>query len=334
MVKWIRGGRMKINNTMNIRKMNIELVREALLKNNGLTKNEICQATQLSLASCSNILKILMESGEIKKTSICESTGGRRAKRFFINEQYELVLIILVSVIETGFEMDYRVIDASGKNVHRYHIKDESCSDTKIIDQVQILKKSYPNIRAIGISVTGFVENGGIYNAAYYSFNMTHIDQKLEERFHIPVVIENDVNLAVLGFASHIGEEASLGVALIDRGFGVGLYINEQLIRGYSHFAGEILYCVEDGMKKICALNKEQQLTLVAHRCIDIVALLNPYIIGIIGFSQEEIRKIEIEVEKYIPKNHLPKLCFVENKEEEILPGIISLTLSLLKNIE
>lgn len=322
---------MTVNNTMNIRKMNIELVRSALLKNNGLTKNEICAATDLSLASCTNILKILMNSGEIKNVIDCESTGGRRAKRFYINEQYELVLTIIIVQEDDYVKIDYRIVDLSGNVVHSLITEEKEYQDNKVEKEVEILFKDFPNIKAIGISIAGILEDNHIHNANDYVFELSNLPERLQTLFDVPTVIENDLNLAVLGYAVQVPKEANQGLVLIDRGLGAGIYVNGQLLKGASNFAGEIMYYPETKMRKIFDLPILEQLDLLIKICSSVVVTINPAIIGISGYQQKDLDYILSGMEAYIPKNHIPRLDLIESKEDQILNGIIQLTLSLLK---
>lgn len=322
---------MIVNNTMGIRKQNIELVRNTLLNNNGLTKNEICLATELSLASCTNILKILIDSGEIKRVENCESTGGRRAKRFYINEQHELVLTIITLQEDNQVSIDFRVVDLSGKIVYSQGIQSHEYSDGKVVNMVDRIMNDYVNIKAIGISVAGILEDGHIHNAGDYVFELGHLPTKLEERFGLPTVMENDLNLAVLGYATKMDEYADKGIVVIDRGLGAGVYVNGQVLRGATHFAGEIMFYPEDGMMSIFELEMVKQIELLGKVCTSFTTMVNPGVIAISGYSEDELNDIQRYVEKYIPKVHLPKFKIVKSKEEIILSGIIHLTLSLLK---
>lgn len=322
---------MMVNNTMNIRKLNVELVRNTLLKNNGLTKNEICKETKLSLASCTNILKILKDSGEIKNIIDCESTGGRRAKRYYINEQHELVLTIITVQEKDYINIDYRVVDLSGNVVHALTTHELDYSDEKVEKVVSQLFKDYPNIKAIGISIAGILEEDHIHNANDYVFEIGHLPKRLEKMFKVPTVIENDLNLAVLGYSVNEQEEAQKGIVLIDRGLGAGIMVNGELVKGASRFAGEIMYYPEEGIRQIYELNIHQQLNLLAKICTSITAFINPSVIGIAGYTLADLENVEYQMKQYIPLNHMPRLVFVESKEDQILNGIIQLTLSLLK---
>ena len=210
---------MEVTNTMLIRKMNIEKVRSALLKNNGLTKNEICQATGLSLASCTNLLKILKESGEIKKIVDCESTGGRKAKRYFINEQYELVLTVILSRrFDEGFYAEYRLIDLSGNIIEAQNYQTNDKVNEYIIEVCTKFFKEHDNIKAIGLSVAGIISDDTIVNSGNDPFITYDLEEVIFTHFggkkHVEFLAK-----ACIGFISLVDPDKVVLVGLKEEGY-------------------------------------------------------------------------------------------------------------------
>lgn len=74
---------------------------------------------------------------------------------------------------------------------------------TALMERVKKLIHSYQDFDAIGISTAGEVNtvDGSIFNANDNIPGYTGMPVKkiLEEEFHVPVVVENDVNAAALG---------------------------------------------------------------------------------------------------------------------------------------
>lgn len=322
---------MAINNTMDIRKQNIEIVRKALLKSNGMTKNELCLATELSLASCTNILKILMDSGEIRDVVDCESTGGRRAKRFYINEKHELVLTILISVLlNNKVAIEYRVVDLSGKIVRAFSNQTEGLLEETITIKINEIMKEYPNVKAVGVSIAGVVKDDHAINSNEFVFEVGDIKNIITKQYHIPVIVENDLNLAVLGFAMSLGIQ-NQNIVLIDRGLGAGLYIDNKVVKGFSGFAGEIGYMPIDGKLAILNHGSEEHYRALGRMCANYVAIVNPGIIGINDVAKDNIEIVISELEKYIPREHCPKIVYTNRKEEFIMQGIIEVTLNSIR---
>ena len=66
---------------------------------------------------------------------------------------------------------------------------------------IEGLIATFPKISSISIGVPGSVDNGRIfYIPGYEKFQNFNLKSHLEEQFSIPVVIENDMNAAVLGY--------------------------------------------------------------------------------------------------------------------------------------
>ena len=100
------------------------------------------------------------------------------------------------------------------------------------------------DVAAIGIGVPSIVdvEQGIVYDVQYIpSWKEVHLKKILEERFHVPVFVNNDANCFVLGeyyFGKGKGMENLIGLA-IGTGLGAGIIINHHLFAGPNCGAGE-----------------------------------------------------------------------------------------------
>jgi len=97
---------------------------------------------------------------------------------------------------------------------------------------------------AIGIGVPSVVdvEQGIVYDVQYIpSWKEVHLKSILEERYHVPVFVNNDANCFVLGeyyFGKGAGVQNFIGLA-IGTGMGAGVVINHRLYAGPNCGAGE-----------------------------------------------------------------------------------------------
>ena len=97
---------------------------------------------------------------------------------------------------------------------------------------------------AIGIGVPSVVdvEQGIVYDVQYIpSWKEVHLKSILEERYQVPVFVNNDANCFVLGeyyFGKGAGVENFVGLA-IGTGLGAGIIINHKLYAGPNCGAGE-----------------------------------------------------------------------------------------------
>lgn len=106
-------------------------------------------------------------------------------------------------------------------------------------------------IKAICLGVPGTVDpqSGIIGNAPNLGIKDFNIKKELEGYYEIPILIENDVNLAALGIKrfEFNDEVKNMLVVFVGTGIGSALIFNGAIYRGSSFYAGEI------GHMKVCS---------------------------------------------------------------------------------
>jgi len=107
------------------------------------------------------------------------------------------------------------------------------------------------DISAIALGVPGTVnpESGIISVAPNLGIKNYNIKESLQSYFSIPVIIENDVNLAGLGIKKFEFKNSVNNMLIVFVGTGIGssLFFNGQIYRGSSFYAGEIGHMKTDG---------------------------------------------------------------------------------------
>ena len=100
------------------------------------------------------------------------------------------------------------------------------------------------SIKAIGIGVPSVVDvaEGIVYDVQYIpSWVEVPLKRLMEERYHIPVFVNNDANCFAVGeyhFGKGDGVDSMIGLTL-GTGLGAGVIINGKLYPGYNCGAGE-----------------------------------------------------------------------------------------------
>lgn len=109
---------------------------------------------------------------------------------------------------------------------------------------------SREQVRAVGLdtpgpaSATGVLAAGGATNFGHPGWNRFDIRGALETRLGIPVIYNNDGNVAAL-YAHHVrhgdrsGQTGSVS-AIVGTGFGGGVIVGGQIVKGAAGFAGEL----------------------------------------------------------------------------------------------
>jgi glucokinase len=122
----------------------------------------------------------------------------------------------------------------------------ESSKDEVVDTLAELISKLEPSsVEAIGIGVPTIVdvERGIVYNSTNIKdWDEVHLKQILEEKFSIPVFVNNDANCFAAGekhYGKARGYRSAVGLVL-GTGLGSGLIINGQLYEGRNCGAGEI----------------------------------------------------------------------------------------------
>ena len=106
------------------------------------------------------------------------------------------------------------------------------------------------SIKGIGIAVPGIThpEQGIVELAPALEWVNFPLKQRLVDRFKLPTIVENDVNLSALGelWFGKIRDIKNLVLITIGTGIGAGIVINGMIYPGAHHMAGEIGYFVPD----------------------------------------------------------------------------------------
>ncbi len=116
----------------------------------------------------------------------------------------------------------------------------------EVLDDVFAIVESLieSDVEAIGIGVPSVVDvkQGIVYDVQYIpSWKEVHLKKIIEERYAIPVLVNNDANCFAIGeyyFGKGVGQENMIGLA-IGTGLGAGIIINGRLFAGANCGAGE-----------------------------------------------------------------------------------------------
>ncbi len=133
--------------------------------------------------------------------------------------------------------------------IKSHRIKSNGTQEEVLNDVFALLDKlKEESTAAIGIGVPSVVdtEEGIVYDVVYIpSWKEVHLKKILEERYKIPVLVNNDANCFALGeyyFGKGKGYNSVIGLA-IGTGLGAGIIINNKLYEGANCGAGEFGIC-------------------------------------------------------------------------------------------
>jgi len=138
------------------------------------------------------------------------------------------------------------VFDSKITSIQSIAINKSGSIDDVLKDLFFIIDQLFEkDITAIGIGVPSVVdvENGIVYDVQYIpSWKEVHLKKIIEDRYQVPVIVNNDANCFSTGefyFGKGIGSNHMIGLT-IGTGLGAGIIINKKLFAGSNCGAGEI----------------------------------------------------------------------------------------------
>ena len=138
-------------------------------------------------------------------------------------------------------------------------------------DAVDEADLSMKQVAAVGIGAPGAVDFGSgtvIFAPNLEGWKDVALKKDLEKQLGVPVFVENDANIAVLGV--HVAELKAkpknvVGI-FVGTGIGGGLILNGELFSGFNHTAGEIGHMVVDVNGPKCGCGNKGCIEALASR--------------------------------------------------------------------
>jgi DNA-binding PadR family transcriptional regulator len=318
-------------------------IRKFLLESGSTTKVELSDQLEISFPTISKFLAQMEKNGEIISVGFDESNGGRRAKRYTYNPEHKLGLAIFLEETESNFTIYNCKGEVKEQGKVPLVLKDDGITLLTIC--IENLMNRFPKISSIAIGVPGSVDSGRIFYIPGYE-QLQNFDLKgyYEEHFSIPVVIENDMNAAVLGYHNNRGMKDKQSLIYLyfgQNGPGAGIMINGDVVRGSTFFSGEVSFipqyndrnfgqAIQSDGGIICESSK---IDAISRLIATFVAIINPHTIIFSKTEVEEelLKKVVTGSSQFIPSVHLPELTMSDWKQD-YLYGLQSLGLDLIIN--
>lgn len=327
------------NNTKLVKQTNIELVTAVLRDLGQATRAEISATTGLSVATCGNILRNLLATGEIWEGELVESSGGRPSRKFIYNANYSLALCISVMSDRKSHMLDYALVNLQGQIIKKDSSKHDMITFEEIDNLIAKIIKKNKAVHAICIGIPGMVRDGVVKYCDAEALNGVAIKEMLNEKYGLEVLVENEMHLMVYGYYKNNPELDGKSLAVLfapeSHIIGAGFIIEGKVLKGHSNLAGEINY-LPFGFSRaelIKQTNDERTfIPIIVKSIVSIIPVINPAYLVLTGslFKPEMLETIEKQCSKDIPEEFLPKFLFQQDLKEDYLKGIISLTLETL----
>jgi predicted NBD/HSP70 family sugar kinase len=240
-------------NAADLRRLNLERLLGVVMDHPAtFTRAELIEATGLSAPTVGSLVMDLIRSGVVKDLGAGPSRGGRRPSIMEFNARHGCIGGIDLGPTRTRLA----VADLRGEPLAHDVIATPSrlAPETLLLRLADALRRllrdaNIPSDRliAVGAGAPGAVEfDRGIVTEAPNLRNWARVPMReiLEGALGVPTIVENDVNLAILGErwrGAAKGHHTCVYIT-VGTGIGAGIIVDDVLHRGHHFMAGEIAF--------------------------------------------------------------------------------------------
>jgi predicted NBD/HSP70 family sugar kinase len=229
-----------------IKKINRAIIISKIIEHGMISRADLAKITGLNKATISVQAADLLEENLIIETQQEHKNLGRRPIMLSINNQAGFALGIDLD----KYSITFTLSNLSGALVHSHYIEIETSEYDLILkllaEQITFYKEkcSHAPYGLIGvvIGIHGIVNNDEtIYFVPYHKWHNKNLKADLKNETGVTIIVENNANLC--SFAEivykHYHSENLLSVSLYS-GIGLGIMVNNKLLKGCDGYAGEI----------------------------------------------------------------------------------------------
>lgn len=250
----------KGQNNGDILSYNRSRILQYLQKNKVCTRAQLSKALELTPASITKTVAVLMEGGLVKETGFIQGMKGRRS--IGITLKQDLLRVIGVKLSRRNYAVG--VFDLAGNSIStrsEVFSEDEDFNDVlqEIKKEINGYIQKYENIAAIGMAVPGpYFEKKGHIMLVTETKGWSDIDlqEYFTDAFPVPMTIKHDANSVALAewwFGRNAGKQSETVISyLVGEGIGAGVIINGTVLNGSNGIAGEVGHISLDIMGPKC----------------------------------------------------------------------------------
>lgn len=319
-----------------IKETNLNKVRSALKEAYTATKPQLAELTGLSVVTINSLVNSLLDTGEVLPDTILTSDGGRPAASFRYNSEFRMALVIYMHEYQGRDTAFYRVVNLRGEVVERarQHLSDV---DVESFDNhIEKLLGKFPQIRVICFGIPGGEVNQKLVISDYEKMRGKSLSGYVGEKFNLPVLVENDINSAVMGYCYQNeipGDQCVIGIYVPDKyPPGAGIYLHGDVYKGRNGLAGEIAW-LPFGMDwaSLDYIPAEiENFIIKAIRAFS--CMYNPDRIVLYGerFNQATLNMIREQYQSPVEKMMLPEIILSTELNADFEAGIKQMALKII----
>ncbi|MGI9052622.1 MAG: ROK family transcriptional regulator [Ilumatobacteraceae bacterium] len=234
-----------------VRRANVELVFRAIGDHGPISKPDLVRLTGLSKPTVLGLVAALEDEGLIRPRPIRRTGAVGRAPMVY---EHDPGAAHVIGIDVGGTKISAGIADLAGNLMEEVETGTTTAGGQAVIDQLVEVARGlarrtgvpWSKVDAVSIGTPGVLAADGTLGLAQNVTGLGAVPVLVELRraLRTTVVLENDVNMAVIG-ELEAGVAAScrtFALLAIGTGVGAGLVIDGRLVRGANGAAGEVAY--------------------------------------------------------------------------------------------
>jgi predicted NBD/HSP70 family sugar kinase len=240
-------------NAGHLRRQNLERLLSIVIDQPGsFTRAELIEASGLSAPTVGSLVSHLMRTGIVRDLGAGPSRGGRRPAFMEFNARHGYIAAIdlgptrtRLAVADLRGEMLAHDVVATPARLPPEKLLARLADSLRTVMQDAHLPPE--RLVAVGAGAPGAVAwDTGVVTFAPNLGGWTHVPMRavLERELGVPAIVENDVNLAILGerWKGAAQGHHTCAYITVGTGIGAGIIVDGVLHRGHHFIAGEIAF--------------------------------------------------------------------------------------------
>ena len=310
-----------------LKEKNLNKLKNILFSRKSSTKKELAVASGLSTVTVNSLVKDLIGSGEFIEGEPIQQKMGRPALNYYFNYNFQHYLLISIQEMQTELYAMVKITNMLGeiKKEKTYALEDtEIASVIMIVEEMIQLESS---IESIGISIPGKVKEDVVVVSSYEKLNGWNLKKEIQKKWDIAVQVENDANLATVGYCmtNKIPQsESVIGIYYPEKSMpGASVFSNHQLFMGQHGLAGEIKY-LPHFIEQTAQITFEESVEKLIETICLYNSILAPhaFVIHMNRLNQHTLEKYVFENRVFGLQPNKPEFYHANSFDDDIISGL------------
>ncbi|MBE6123140.1 MAG: ROK family protein [Erysipelotrichaceae bacterium] len=276
---------------------------------------------------------IELVNNSVKQADEADENVKRADPRKPFENPYRILTVGMINH-QDRVRIGYRIYDHGKRTLDREVLK-QSFSLQDLDDLLDYVFARHHNIDAVALAIPGVTYRGRVFHSDYGLWN-EGISFRLRDKYHVEVILINDVNAMALGYyALHENSDDMVFYFQPDGmvGAGAGVIIDGKLRTGKMHAAGEVYNTVSmmvpDARSRINS--PEGVMELVTAGMLVYISAIAPQKIVLYSKLTPDTEEIRRSLQKHVADQYIPDIEYTPGLKRYILPGAMVHCLEVLE---